>query len=178
MRLCAALSTILATIVLAGASAPAAADDRGRSHSRLEITTLSTGPDRVSGGDVLVGVNVPAATALSEVEVFRNGTEVTGVLVPDAAHHVLIRLVSSLTDGRNVRRARTRGRPAARSRARAGTASSASRSAAAAAPRTGPDATWSPPRSRTTRSAWASRSPSGRGTRSATAVTTSSPPRR
>ena len=39
MRLCAALSTILATIVLAGASAPAAADDRGRSHSRLEIIT-------------------------------------------------------------------------------------------------------------------------------------------
>jgi len=109
MRLCAALSTILATIVLAGASAPAAADDRGRSHSRLEITTLSTGPDRVSGGDVLVGVNVPAATALSEVEVFRNGTEVTGVFVPDAAHHVLIGLVSGLTDGRNVLTAATRG---------------------------------------------------------------------
>src|SRR6267143_2956590 len=109
MRLRAVRLTILATIVLAGASAPAAADDRGRSRSQLEITTLSTGPDRVSGGDVLVGVDVPADTGLSEVKVFRNGNDVTGVFVPDAAHHVLIGLVSGLTDGRNVLTAATRG---------------------------------------------------------------------
>ena len=110
MGLRAALSTTLAAIVLACAFTPADADDdRARPHSRLEITTLSTAPDRVSGGDVLVRVDVPADSALNEVRVFRNGTDVTGVVMPDAAHHALIGLVTGLTDGPNVLTAVTRG---------------------------------------------------------------------
>jgi len=76
--------------------------------NHLVITTLSTGADRVSGGDVLVRVEVPGGVPLNDVRVERNGTDVTGVFRPDASGHALIGLVTGLNDGTNVLTATTK----------------------------------------------------------------------
>src|SRR3989475_3545889 len=76
--------------------------------NHLVITTLSTGADRVSGGDVLVRVEVPGGVPLNDVRVERNGTDVTGVFRPDAAGHVFLGLFTGLNDGTNVLTATTK----------------------------------------------------------------------
>jgi len=76
--------------------------------NHLIITTLSTAPDRVSGGDVLVRVDVPANARLSDVTVALNGMDVTGVFLPDGTNHALVGFVAGLRDGDNVLTAATR----------------------------------------------------------------------
>jgi hypothetical protein len=68
---------------------------------RLVISTLSTGPDRVSGGDVLARVSVPAAFALADVRVTLNGEDVTSLFMPEGSSHALVGLVTGLRDGQN-----------------------------------------------------------------------------
>jgi Tannase-like family of unknown function (DUF6351) len=80
----------------------------GDAAARLVITTLSSGPDRVSGGDVLVRIDVPPRVSLADVQVVLNGTNVTGAFLPDVASHALVGLVAGLQDGHNVLTARTR----------------------------------------------------------------------
>jgi hypothetical protein len=77
--------------------------------NQLVITTLSAGPDMVSGGDVLVKVGVPAGVSLGDVRVALNGVDVTGVFLPDGAGHALVGLVTGLRDGDNVLAGATRG---------------------------------------------------------------------
>jgi hypothetical protein len=69
---------------------------RGFAAPPLVITTLSTAPDRVSGGDVLVRIGVPAGADLSSIVVALNDQDVTGAFRPDGVGHALLGLVIGL----------------------------------------------------------------------------------
>lgn len=77
---------------------------------KLMITTLSAKPEFVSGGDVLVRVQVPPTMSLGEPRVALNGTDVTSVFRHDDTRHTLTGLVTGLVLGRNTVSA-TAGRP-------------------------------------------------------------------
>jgi hypothetical protein len=74
--------------------------------AHLTITTLSARPENVSGGDVLVRIDVPRNAALSDVRVSLNGSDVTAAFLPDG--DALVGLVSGLQAGENVLSAETR----------------------------------------------------------------------
>src|SRR5260370_3665153 len=78
---------------------------------RLSITILSSKPRYVSGGDVVVRVDVARGTSASDVQVFLNNADVTRVFLPDDAGHALIGLVSGLRDGQNMLTASVRRHP-------------------------------------------------------------------
>ena len=75
----------------------------------LEITTLSSRPDKVTGGDALVLVRVPPRIRLSDVRVTLNGHDVTRELWEPESTHALMGLVSGLRLGTNRLDARARG---------------------------------------------------------------------
>ena len=60
------------------------------------ITTLSTSPDRVSGGDVAVRIDVPPSVALADVAVTLNGRDVTAAFRAGRHGHGLVGLVTGL----------------------------------------------------------------------------------
>ena len=76
---------------------------------KLEIVTLSSRSDVVSGGDALVQINVPAQVSLKNVTVELNGKDITGAFWEDPAGHVLIGLVSGLQVGKNHLQAKAKG---------------------------------------------------------------------
>jgi Tannase-like family of unknown function (DUF6351) len=94
------------TIGLLAAGAIGDAAPPGGNH--LVITPLSTGADRVSGGDVLVRIDVPGSAGLADVQVTLNGNDVTGTFVPDPTSHALVGLVTGLVNGDNVLTASSR----------------------------------------------------------------------
>ena len=63
----------------------------------LEILTLSTRPDTVSGGDVLVQINVPENVPLNSVTVHLNGLDVAAAFRPGQAPGSLVGLAASST---------------------------------------------------------------------------------
>jgi hypothetical protein len=67
----------------------------------FRISTLSTRPDKVTGGDVLVKVDVPDALPLAGITVKRNTQDITAAFRPDSAQHALIGLVRGLRRGQN-----------------------------------------------------------------------------
>ena len=85
---------LLASIGGTGASSKPAA--------RLEITTLSSRPDLVSGGDALVEVKAPAGTQLSQITLTLNGKDVTGQLKADREPGSFRGLIKGMTIGDNV----------------------------------------------------------------------------
>ena len=89
MRLLRLLSTSVVAIGLLVSASP------GFAAPPLVITTLSTAPDRVSGGDVLVRITAPPTALLSSVRVTLNDSDVTSAFVPDATSHALIGLVTA-----------------------------------------------------------------------------------
>ncbi len=95
--------------------APSAAADRA-GPGALAITVLSSDPARVSGGDALVRVDVPRTIPLHQVQITRNGTDVTGLFEAVAGGRALVGLVDGLVLGANTLRAapngRGQGRPA------------------------------------------------------------------
>ena len=101
MRLLRLLSTSVVAIGLLVSASP------GFAAPPLVITTLSTAPDRVSGGDILVRITAPPTALLSSVRVTLNDSDVTSAFVPDATSHALIGLVTGLTNGKNVLQAAT-----------------------------------------------------------------------
>jgi len=75
-----------AAVAAAAAAVLAVAGNReGLSQSRvpLEIRTLSSRPDLVSGGDALVEIKVPAGTPLNQLTLMLNGKDVTSRLKGD-----------------------------------------------------------------------------------------------
>jgi hypothetical protein len=104
----------VAALVLAllAASGPTPACAAGA----LEIRTLSTRPDTVTGGDVLAMVGVPSGISLAAVAVRLNGADVTGAFWPDPGSHALVGLVTGLKPGTNSVEARAAGASAARIR--------------------------------------------------------------
>jgi hypothetical protein len=91
-----------AFLVAPGASALAKADND------IDIVTLSTRPDTVSGGDVLVRIDLPPGVKSSSVQVLLNGQSVTGEFRPSGGGRSLMGLVTGLERGDNTLRAEAR----------------------------------------------------------------------
>lgn len=91
------LSLIGAALLIGAVAANAKGDPND-----FEITTLSNRADLVSGGDVLVEVQVPKFADIDKIVVRRNGDDVTGALVFDDASRTLTGLVAGLHDGDNL----------------------------------------------------------------------------
>jgi hypothetical protein len=98
----ASLGAALALVLLALALPALAAET-------LTLQTLSTRPDKVSGGDVLVAVRASAGVDLAGIKVLLNGVDVTASFFQDPATHSLIGLVSGLALGANTMDARATG---------------------------------------------------------------------
>jgi Tannase-like family of unknown function (DUF6351) len=80
--------------LLAGSSAAAA--------QGLQLRVVSNPrPEFVSGGDVLVGVALPAGTQMSSVRLALNGSDITSALRADATGRTGMALVKGLNDGSN-----------------------------------------------------------------------------
>lgn len=106
------LACALGAASTAAEAAPAARDD-------LEIRAVSTRPEAVSGGDVLVEVRVPRHVPVDQVSVALNGRDVTAAFRPGQTFGALLGLVEGLALGENRIEARSparvvRGRPTAR----------------------------------------------------------------
>ncbi len=74
-------------------------------YGQITITTLSTKPAYVTGGDVLVQVTVGAATRSESVKIRAGDRDVTTAFHPAKKAGVLVGLVTGLVDGVNVIRA-------------------------------------------------------------------------
>lgn len=85
-------------------------DDHDHKGNDFRIETLSTRPDLVSGGDVLVRIDVPRSVSLNKARVELNGRNVTGAFRKDTNARTLTGLVTGLKRGRNVLEASAGGR--------------------------------------------------------------------
>jgi hypothetical protein len=70
--------------------------------ARLEIRTLSSRPDLVSGGDALVEVKAPAGTQLSQLTLTLNGVDVTTRLKLDSDTGSFRGVIAGMTVGNNM----------------------------------------------------------------------------
>ncbi len=86
-------AVLLACTVIAYSAPPA--------RSTFQITSLSNRPDMISGGDVLLRVDVPETLPLAQAVVKLNGTDVTASFKADAPEHSLTALVKGLKNGEN-----------------------------------------------------------------------------
>ncbi|HEY3615798.1 MAG TPA: DUF6351 family protein [Candidatus Sulfotelmatobacter sp.] len=90
------LAVTIAGLLTAGSAAAAA-----KSPDDLDIITVSTRPDTVSGGDVLVRINLPPGVAINDLVIVLNGQAVTSAFQPEAGGHSLLGLVQGLNLGEN-----------------------------------------------------------------------------
>lgn len=72
-----------------------------RASQDFEIRTLSTRADAVSGGDVLVEVDVPRNVPVQKAKVLANGRDVTSAFVWNESERALTGLVNGLAPGTN-----------------------------------------------------------------------------
>lgn len=84
--------------VLAGGGSD---DGFSQSRSLLEIRSLSSRPDLVSGGDALVEVKGPAGTPLDQLTLTLNGNDVTSYLETDQATGSYRGVIGGMTAGAN-----------------------------------------------------------------------------
>ena len=96
-RLMGVLASLLVVVAIATAQSPAAA----QGPNDLRLLTLSTRPDTVSGGDVLVRVELPRDVASNDVRVFLNDQDVTSAFGPAPGGGALLGLVQGLQLGEN-----------------------------------------------------------------------------
>jgi len=73
----------------------------------LVLRTLSSRPDMISGGDVLVQITLPAKVSLPEFGATLNGRDVTRLFRPNRTPGVLIGRVEGLALGKNTLEVRT-----------------------------------------------------------------------
>ncbi|HEY4769558.1 MAG TPA: DUF6351 family protein, partial [Myxococcales bacterium] len=83
-------------------------EDRDRD-DRFGIRTLSTRPDRVSGGDVLVEVSFPHANPRHPLIISLNGRDVSAAFRPGDSANTLVGLVTGLALGKNTLRVEGKG---------------------------------------------------------------------
>ena len=76
--------------------------DRDHQGSDFQIETLSTKPELVSGGDVLVRIELPHGVSVNKVRVELNNRNVSGAFSADAKGRTLTGLVTGLKRGKNV----------------------------------------------------------------------------
>ena len=93
---------MVAAVVVAGAWQAV------ESRAALEIRTLSSRPDLVSGGDTLVAIKAPAGTPVDQLSVTLNGKDVTSRFTLDAASGEFRGLIEGLRLGANRLMATTR----------------------------------------------------------------------
>jgi hypothetical protein len=92
----------LTTLALAlGAASPGIGKNDDHDSNAFDITTLSTQPYLVTGGDVLVRVDAPRNVSLQSVTVTVNGTDVTSKFIADPSSQSLTGLVTGLPLGEN-----------------------------------------------------------------------------
>jgi hypothetical protein len=95
-------SFVFATAVFASSVQIAKAESSPVDPSRaVHIRTLSALPQFISGGDVLVAINLPRSTQPSEIRVSLNRQDVTDAFISDDASHSLIGRVTGLRLGTN-----------------------------------------------------------------------------
>src|SRR6516164_5053580 len=87
---------LIAGLLIAGSAAATA-----KSPDDLDIITVSTRPDTVSGGNVLVRINVPPGVAINDLLILLNGQAVTSAFRPEEGGHSLLGLVEGLNLGQN-----------------------------------------------------------------------------
>jgi Tannase-like family of unknown function (DUF6351) len=93
---------VLVSAAVAAMALGPPATARNHNQGKLDITSLSADPGRVTGGDVLLAVDVPRKTSIDRLRIERNGRDVTAAFDPDSAHpRRLVGLVDGLTLGRN-----------------------------------------------------------------------------
>jgi hypothetical protein len=96
-RLSRFLAFVLIAVLFSGL--PAAA--RANTNQGINITTLSSRPDIVSGGTALVRVSVPSGVPLTALTLLLNSQDVTGAFQPEASGNSLLGLVQGMPLGRN-----------------------------------------------------------------------------
>jgi hypothetical protein len=89
---------------------PAAGREDREGQERFAIRTLSTHPDRITGGDVLVEISVPRKAGRLIVSL--NGRDVSSSFRPGRAPNTVLGLVTGLSLGRNTLTVEGRGRDA------------------------------------------------------------------
>jgi Tannase-like family of unknown function (DUF6351) len=94
------LKPLLAALAIS-AALPLLSDSIAAPGSPFGIKTLSTHPDRVSGGDVLVEVSYPNANKNHPLVITLNGNNITSTFRPGSAPNTLIGLVTGLVPGKN-----------------------------------------------------------------------------
>src|SRR5262245_20356397 len=87
---------ITAFVAIGSLSGFGAGDALSQSATRLEIITLSSRPDLVSGGDALVEVKAPAGARLSDLTLTLDGKDVTSRLKLDAVSGGFRGLISGM----------------------------------------------------------------------------------
>jgi len=97
---------VVGLAILGQGEVPTSAASDGDS---FEISILSSSPDRVSGGDALVRVDVPTIVPLHQVTVELNGDDVSGAFAPEPQDHALVGLVDGLVLGENTLEAKPNG---------------------------------------------------------------------
>ena len=90
-----------AGILIAGLLTEGSVAATAKSPNDLDIITVSTRPDTVSGGDVLVRINAPPGVAINDLIVLLDGQNITGAFRPETGRHSLLWLVGGLTVGQN-----------------------------------------------------------------------------
>jgi hypothetical protein len=100
----------LVGILIAGLLTAGSVAAIAKSPDDLDIITVSTRPDTVSGGNVLVRINVPRGVAINHLVILLNGQAVTSAFRPEADGHSLLGLVEGLTVGENTLVAKAIGR--------------------------------------------------------------------
>ena len=91
----------LAVVLIAGVLTVGSVAATAKSADDLDIITVSTRPDTVSGGDVLVRIHVPPSVAINDLVILLNGQAVTRAFQPEASGHSLLGLVAGLNLGEN-----------------------------------------------------------------------------
>lgn len=94
-----AVSTVLLSGCLGGGGG--SDSDNDSATSEVTITTLSSDPERVSGGDALIEIAAPSSVSLSQLVIKRNGSDVTGSFKVHEASGTFRGLVDGLLDGAN-----------------------------------------------------------------------------
>src|SRR2546425_3734515 len=97
------LSAYRASVLAVSLAFPLAAAmaDTPASNSQFGIRTLSTHPDRVSGGDVLVEISYPNANSKFPLVVTLNGRDVSAAFRAGEKPNTLLGLVTGLALGKN-----------------------------------------------------------------------------
>jgi hypothetical protein len=90
-------------MALVAYAAPSSAQGRSaEAQSRFGIETVSTHPDRVSGGSVLVQITFPGTARKANLPVKLNGQDVSGVFQAGQERNTLVGLVAGLKLGKNL----------------------------------------------------------------------------